>query len=354
MEYVIDHFRFKKKFNENELNTFLEKENRLRRFPIYREDYYSFFTGYAKKNYNLIDNPCLCKSQNDILLSQTDRHCVDFVTVICKSCGLIRAKQYFRDEDVKDMYKNFYRTESYSKSFKEKYTEETLFEHQKKTSKFKYDLLSKFKKKDFKNLKIMDVGGGIGGVLDHFGNDNEKYLCDFYDPYLNYAKTKGIQIRKGLDEVDFQPDIVIASHVIEHWNNFEKEIKKLISIQKKNETMNYIEFPGVDSIKKGRRDGDILGDIHIPHVYYFTSYVFENLMNRHGFEKVYLDSFIKSIFVYTGKRGKLINFYKKCKNDLIAAEKTRKLQVFKNLIKKFVPFSIIKLIRKIRDKKIDY
>ena len=57
----------------------------------------------------------------------------------------------------------------------------------------------------------------------------------------------------------------------------------------------------MNSIKTGRREGDILGDIHVPHVYYFSSYVFENLMNRHGFEKVYLDSLIKSIFIYTGK-----------------------------------------------------
>ena len=66
-------------------------------------------------------------------------------------------------------------------------------------------------------------------------------------------------------------------------------MKKLINIQIKNQTLNYIEFPGVDSLKDGRREGDILGDIHVPHVYYFTSYVFENIMNRYGFEKVYLE-----------------------------------------------------------------
>lgn len=76
----------------------------------------------------------------------------------------------------------------------------------------------------------------------------------------------------------------------------------MIEIQKKYETLNYIEFPGVDSLKKGRREGDILGDIQVPHVYYFTSYVFENLMNRYGFEKIYLDTLIKSIFIYTGKK----------------------------------------------------
>ena len=110
----------------------------------------------------------------------------------------------------------------------------------------------------------------------------------------------------------------------------------------------------IDSIKKGRREGDVLGDIHVPHVYYFSSYVFENLMNRYGFEKVYLDTLIKSIFIYTGKKKNLINYFELCRSDLIAAEKTRKIQIFKNLIKFFIPLFFLKIIRKIRNKKINY
>ena len=182
-----------------------------------------------------------------------------------------------------------------------------------------------------------------------------KYLADYYDPYLNYAKIKGIKIIKGgLDKIDFKPDIIFLSHVIEHWNNFEYEIQKLIKIQKTNETLNYIEFPGVDSIKKGRREGDVLGDIHVPRVYYFTSYVFENLMNRYGFKKIYLDTLIKSIFIYNGEKKKLINYFELCRNDLIAAEKTRKLQIFRNFIKLIIPVLILRLIRKIRNKKIQF
>ena len=48
------------------------------------------------------------KLKTDILLSQTDRHCVDFITVVSKNCGLIRAKDYFKSEDVEDFYKNFW------------------------------------------------------------------------------------------------------------------------------------------------------------------------------------------------------------------------------------------------------
>ena len=54
-----------------------------------------------------------------------------------------------------------------------------------------------------------------------------------------------------MDKIDFKPDkIIILSHVIEHWSDFKNEIQKLINIQKKNETLNYIEFPGVTQLKK--------------------------------------------------------------------------------------------------------
>ena len=345
IDYIINHKRFKKKFNQNELSKYLCEQNRIIQFPQYRKNYYNFFNSFAKEKYKLIKNNCLCGGKNDILLSQTDRHCVDFVTVVCKNCGLIRAQHYFRNEDIKDFYKFFYRTNAYTEHSQE-ISHEDMFNKKKKESRFQYNLLCKYKIKPINNLKIIDVGGGTGGALDNFHNSNVKYLADFYDPYLNFAKMQGIKIIKGgLDKIDFKPDIIILSHVIEHWNNFEYEIQKLIEIQKINETLNYIEFPGVDSIKNGRREGDVLGDIHVPHVYYFTSYVFENLMNRYGFKKIYLDTLIRSIFIYTGEKKSLINYYELCRNDLISAEKTRKLQIFKNFIKLFIPTFILKLIR---------
>ena len=351
MDFIIDHKRFKKKFRENELLKYSNKKNRVIKFPYYEKSYHNFFTSYAKEKYKLISNNCLCGFDNDILLSQTDRHCVNFITVACKSCGLIRAKEYYRNDDIVDFYKNHYRTKNYDESYIDKKPADFFYE-QKKSSKFRYDLLEKYKIKPMNNLKIVDLGGGAGGILDHFDKSNERYLVDYFDPYLDYAKTKNIKIIKGgLEKIDFKPDVIILSHVIEHWNNFDYEIKKLIKIQKPNSTLNYIEFPGIDSLKTGRREGDILGDIHVPHVYYFASYVFENLMNRYGFKKIYLDSLIKSIFIYTGEQKNLINYFDLCKKDLLIAEKARNIQIFKNIIKLFIPNFIIVFLRKIRNKK---
>ena len=55
--------------------------------------------------------------KDDILLSQTDRHQVEFVTVVCKNCGLIRAKIISEMRTLRTSIKNFYRTVSYTENF---------------------------------------------------------------------------------------------------------------------------------------------------------------------------------------------------------------------------------------------
>jgi hypothetical protein len=92
----------------------------------------------------------------------------------------------------------------------------------------------------------------------------------------------------------------------------------------------------------------------VPHVYYFASYVFENIMNRYGFEKVYLDSFVRSIFIYTGKKSNLINYYDKCYKDLRSAENTRRIRILKKILnlryvlKKILPSFLVNFIKNLK------
>lgn len=305
--------------------------------------YSDFFNNYAKENYSLIDNACLCGKKNDQLIANYCRKSVKFDTVICKDCGLIRAPRYFKKENVNDFYENHYRGIVVN-VFVEP---EEFYKRQKILSTNLHKLIEKKLNIKIEGLKVVDLGGGVGGALDNFKDLNDVYLADFHDPYLSYAKSRGINIIKGgLKEISFKPDIIIFNNVIEHWNDFENEINDLISIQEKNKTINYIEFPGIDSLKLGRRGGDFLQDIQIPHVYYFSSYVFENLMNRYGFEKLYIDSNIKSLFIYTGIKTELKNHYNLVKDDLIKAEFVRKKQILKNIIKIFIPEKILDLRRR--------
>ena len=67
---------------------------------IIAKKYFEFFNKYAKKNYTLVDNNCLCGVNDDEVISMVDRCSVEFKTVICKNCGLVRAPKYFK-KDIK-------------------------------------------------------------------------------------------------------------------------------------------------------------------------------------------------------------------------------------------------------------
>ena len=148
---------------------------------------------------------------------------------------------------------------------------------------------------DVTEIEILDGGNKIIGKKRGVINSNDGITIEADEFEFDKIKNILTEYQINMKKIDNAKD---ALSKIYEKKDIEKEIQKLISIQKINETLNYIEFPGVDSLKYGRRGGDILGDIHIPHVYYFTSYVFENLMNRYGFEKIYLDKSIVSTHIY--------------------------------------------------------
>tara|TARA_A100001015_G_scaffold303683_1_gene393696 strand:+ start:67 stop:1134 length:1068 start_codon:yes stop_codon:yes gene_type:complete len=355
MDFIINHKRFKKKYSLQDLDKYLLSNKKISKWPMAIIDYFNFFENYIKKNYTLIPTKCLCENNDDILLSISDRNCIEFPIVVCKKCGLIRPKNYFTEKDVKHFYTNHYRKIVHGHTDKVDEDPERYYNMQKNDSKRRIDIIKKFGNISLSNKKVLDLGGGCGGNLDILRNENEVYLADYFEPFLKYAKSKNINVIKGgLESIDFKPDLIICTHVMEHWSNFKEEMKKLIQIQKVGKTINYIEHPGIDSIKLGRRDSDIIGDLCIQHTSYFASYVFENLMNRYGFEKLYIDSEIKSLFVYTGKKQSLVNHYTKVYNDLFAAERNRKIFYIQNFIKLFIPKNLLSNLRKIRNKSIQY
>jgi len=75
-------------------------------------------------------------------------------------------------------------------------------------------------------------------------------------------------------------------------------------------------------------------------------------MQRHGFEKVYLDSEIRGIFRYTGSIKKEIkNNFLAVKNDLLEAEKKRLKFNILSKIRQMLPKFILNIIRFVRSPK---
>ena len=208
MKYLINKKRFKKKYSQTDYLKINKTISKIFRTPSPSKIYFDFFNNFAKKNYKKIENKCVCKIDNDIILAESDRHMVEFQTVICGSCGLIRAKKYFTQENVSDFYSNHYR--KLHPEEVENLNPEFFFHKQFNNRKDRYDLITKYFNKELKNLKIADVGGGAGGMLKNFDKKiNDLYLVDYFEPYLSHAKKNGIKtIKGGLKEINFQPDII--------------------------------------------------------------------------------------------------------------------------------------------------
>ena len=79
-----------------------------------------------------------------------------------------------------------------------------------------------------------------------------------------------------------------------------------------------MEFPALDSLKL-QRATDFKGELHIPHVYYFTSYYMKEFIQRFGFKLLYLDQYSRIVCSFNIKNHKVPNysfFYIKTRKDI--------------------------------------
>lgn len=88
---------------------------------------------------------------------------------------------------------------------------------------------------DKKSLKILDVGVGMGRLLDRFPY-TERYGMDISHEYLKHAKLKGIEV--CLSRVEDMPyedeyfDMVICTDVLEHVLDINLAVDKILSTLK--------------------------------------------------------------------------------------------------------------------------
>ena len=310
------------------------------------------FEVYQDTYYKKVKIKCVCGSEDSYQISSRCREGFYFPLSICKSCGLIKAMEYWDENSVNDYYSNWYRKIYDSEESTESDTErfyQGQAEHSKQVKKY----LSEFTDKLNQPYTIFDSGGAAGGVMDAFKNEADRYLFDFNHSLLAAAEHKGITTIEGglesLGKVDKKPDLVILSHVLEHVVDIDRALKDL-SHSLKEGSLLYVELPGVDSLKLGRRKFDFLGDIHKPHVTYFSSKVLENLLSRYGFKVLKSNAIIEGIFEYTGERSDLVNFHDNVVSDIKSAEFRRKLgfDKFKNILSTIFPKNIKIFLKNIR------
>ena len=315
--------------------------NQLKNPAIYDE-----FDEYQRKNYSIVPVKCLCGNENSYTISNVDREGWEYQLVICRSCGLIRAKEYWDEKSTNDYYSNWYR-----KKYGGEDNPDKSYSDLSKSSKLVFDFVNEHLCKIKKPHYVFDIGGGAGGRLDLFKKDGNCFLFDFNKTFLKKANEMGIKATEGgvekLNLIKEKPNLVILSHVLEHFVNVDKELE----ILKKNlmiGSLVYLELPGINSLKEGRREYDFLKDIHWPHVFYFSSDVLNNLMKRYGFRCLKSNTLISALYEYTGETGELENHHDTVCLQIKSAEIKRRLYAWqlRRILSRILPSNFKDLIKK--------
>ena len=286
------------------------------------------------KNYKLIENNCLCgKIGSDTQISSRDRYGIKVFNFVCSNCGLVRQNPTLDGNSLQKFYQKYYREiyegQEHHLNF------ERIFLSQEKSGENIYELLQNIldkKKLNIKNFnKVLEIGCGPGGILSFFKKKGHDVTgVDYDNNYANMINEKNIKfICDDFMNKSFngEYDIIILSHVIEHFLDINSIIKKLNEILKSGGVL-YILTPGIFKYKNYRllnisneyKRMLFLFYIQNAHVYYFTLNSLKNIFIKfkdklkfvYGDEEiqaVYLKEQDNQLIEKKNDYDKVINFY---------------------------------------------
>ena len=241
----------------------------------------------AGNKLRLVENRCLCGSQpsaDDIIVSEKDRYGFSIPQVLCARCGLIRSGKVFDEASNNLFYQAYYR---------DIYTTHTpteqFFEDQIKAGCRYKELFQRYAPLDDIHV-VAEVGCGAGGILIPFQEAGMK--ADGYDygeEYLKYGRSKGLSLHQGDFHqlaADTSVDLVILSHVLEHFLDPAVEVRRIL---RKIRPGGYllVEVPGIFDIHKTYVE--ILDYFQNAHVFNFSRSHLKALFESLGLEVVYGD-----------------------------------------------------------------
>lgn len=254
---------------------------------LQKEQIKSFIKKVESKEYNLVDNPCLCGNKDkslDILVAQKDRYGIACDNVLCKKCGMIRLKERLDDYSTAEFYKNEYRDIYVGKE----QASDDFFNSQAQRGQVFYDLIKKHV--NIGKIKtVFEIGCGAGGILYSFHKEDKKVSgCDFGEKYLKFGQDRGLDLYQGEIDTTKTPkqsqDLVILSHVMEHFNKPIKTMNDIIELIA-DEKYLLVEVPGIFDIKKTYFNPILyFQNAHVHNYYYYYLKVFFETL---GLEVIY-------------------------------------------------------------------
>ncbi len=212
---------------------------------------------------------------------------------------------------------------------------------------YNYLLKHKVFKESNKFNYVFEVGCGAGLNLLFFRKKGFKVQgIDISKEAIEFGRNKfKLDLYHGVlkdMKFDAKPNIIIYSHVLEHILDLNKELSLIHDILSDGGIL-YIEVPGIKDILKSHLY--FLKYLQIAHVYHFTLNTLNTLLNKNGFELVFGDESIRSVFKKINNRNPEI----KIKNDYEEV-----LEFLYKLEYRILLYYMIYMLRKIKDNLKDF
>jgi SAM-dependent methyltransferase len=243
---------------------------------------------------------CLCGSQDAVPVADRDRFGLPVGVVVCSACGLARTSPRLTQESLPRFYDEDYH--GLHIGVPDPAASTSLF--RRGHGRVIYSLLER--SLPARQLRVAEVGCGTGQVLREFiaagarrGREMTGIGCEFASAYVEAGRDAGTTIRQGGPETlrdDAPFDVVILSHVVEHFTDVPGELAQ-ISHLVATDGLVYVEVPGILTIDaKAEYEYEFGQYLTLAHTYHFSLDTLVDAMNRAGFTLVFGDEETRSVF----------------------------------------------------------
>ena len=187
-------------------------------------------------------------------------------------------------------------------------------------------LFSQMGLKKLAEVAVLEVGCGAGGILATFKEQGHCVVgIDLGSEYVQYgSQTHGLDLRvaylKDLS-IDFVPDLIIYSHVMEHILD---PLVEMAEIQRRcgENTLVYIEVPGLKNIHKAYQM-DVMKYYQNAHSVHFTLGSLSVMMSKCDFALSAGDEYVHAIYKLGNEVSSAKNEYDTTRQYLITTENKR-------------------------------
>ncbi len=232
------------------------------------------------------------------LIAEKDRYGIPVETRICKNCGLVMTNPRMTQESYNEFYDKEYRRLYVG----DEQPQKEFFDKQVRKGQLIFDYLSK--NLDISGIKtILEIGTGAGGILYAIQKEMAPDVViegiDLGSEYIEYGRNYGLNL-KCMDSAELcrikphQYDLIILSHVYEHFLDLKKEMDSISSLLRKGGYL-YIEVPGIYNIHNAYK-GDFLLFLQNAHIRHFTLASLKCVLKRYGYDLVCGNEYIRSVY----------------------------------------------------------